>query len=100
LKWCGPVAKPKDSTTSLQSSLSPLENRVTDESAGWLASLHKGWETEPFTNTWQHSLLTAFAAVVCSLLVKLLPLRKGYWAAISTVVCFRQSASLYPVTMQ
>jgi uncharacterized membrane protein YgaE (UPF0421/DUF939 family) len=80
------MEKSKDSTTSRQTGFSPLENHVDDEPAGWVASLRKGWELESFTNSWQHSVLTAVAVVMCLLLVKLLPLREGYWAAISTVV--------------
>ncbi len=53
---------------------------------GWATKLRKGWEPESLTNSWQHSLLTAVAVVICLLLVKLLPLKEGYWAAISTVV--------------
>ena len=75
----------KDSTTSEQSSPS-LAKPIDSEPAGWAANLRKGWEPESFTNSWQHSLLTAFAAVISLLLVRLLPLSEGYWAAISAAV--------------
>jgi uncharacterized membrane protein YccC len=62
------VETSKDSTTSQQYNFSSLE------------------KPESFTNSWQHSLLTAFATVISLLLVRLLPLSEGYWAAISAAV--------------
>ena len=53
--------------------------------ARWGAILREGWQPESFTDAWQHAVLTALAVVICLLLVRLLPLRQGYWAAISTV---------------
>jgi uncharacterized membrane protein YccC len=56
------------------------------ESAGLIQSLRKGFEPESVTGMWQHAVATAVALVVCLTLVRLLPVREGYWAAISTVV--------------
>jgi uncharacterized membrane protein YgaE (UPF0421/DUF939 family) len=79
------VEKAKDSTVS-QTGFSPLKTSINDVPPGWATKLRKGWERESLTNSWQHSLLTAVAVVICLLLVRFLPLKEGYWAAISTVV--------------